>query len=399
MLTENYENIINELVDSCEWETFKFSDLVENINEKVNPKTTDLDKYIGLEHLDSGSLHIRRFGDTSALDSQKLKIYKGDTIFAKRNAYLRRASVASFDAVASAHSLVLRPNKNKIIPEFFSFFMLSDYLWDKAIEISVGSLSPTINWKVLAKIEFVLPKLEFQDKLVDVLRCVDDASEASLALNEALKTLMHSKFKEMLAESKGSKKLSVKDLLLDGPKNGFSPKTNGEQRGSRTVSISSIRDGKFVISGNIKYAEVEPEVTAKFDVKSGDIFVVRGNGNRDLCGRAGIAEKDYEDLFYPDLLIRLRFDPEIILPEFAVILWNSMEFHSKLLRSAKSTNGIWKINGDDIKKHKLVVPQMNVQRDIVNEQNNLEEVLVASNLSLASTQRLSNSIVNRIFRV
>ena len=66
--------------------------------EKVVPKDSGLEHYIGLEHLDSGSLKIRRFGQTESLIGDKLKIYKGDFIFAKRNAYLKRVSIADFDA-------------------------------------------------------------------------------------------------------------------------------------------------------------------------------------------------------------------------------------------------------------------------------------------------------------
>ena len=73
-ITEALENKI----DRSNWVKWKFSDLVENIVEKVTPKDSGLDHYIGLEHLDSGSLKIRRFGETASLIGDKLKIYKGD---------------------------------------------------------------------------------------------------------------------------------------------------------------------------------------------------------------------------------------------------------------------------------------------------------------------------------
>ena len=125
--------------DQVNWNTLEFTDLVENIVEKVVPKESGLEHYIGLEHLDSGSLHIRRFGKTESLKGDKLKIYKGDFIFAKRNSYLKRVAIADFDAVASAHSLVLRAKPENVLPEFLPFFLLSETFWERAIEISVGS--------------------------------------------------------------------------------------------------------------------------------------------------------------------------------------------------------------------------------------------------------------------
>ena len=131
---------IENKLDRTKWKAWKFSELVDNIVEKVVPKESGFEHYIGLEHLDSKSLHVRRFGETSSLTGDKLKIYEGDLIFAKRNAYLKRVAIANFDAVASAHSLVLRTKQVNVTPEFLPFFMLSEYFWERAIEISVESL-------------------------------------------------------------------------------------------------------------------------------------------------------------------------------------------------------------------------------------------------------------------
>ncbi|MFP4025038.1 MAG: restriction endonuclease subunit S [Thiohalospira sp.] len=182
----NIEEAIEKNVDRSKWEKWKFSDLVENIVEKVVPKDSGLEHYIGLEHLDTGSLKIRRFGETSSLIGDKQKIYKGDLIFAKRNAYLKRVAIAEIDAVASAHSMVLRPKSENVLPEFLPFFLLSETFWERAIEISVGSLSPTINWKVLAKQEFLLPPKDQQAKLAELLWAMDEVIEREIKLLEKL---------------------------------------------------------------------------------------------------------------------------------------------------------------------------------------------------------------------
>ena len=117
-------NAIENKIYRSNWVKWKFSDLVKNIVEKVVPKDSGLEHYIGLKHLDTGSLKIRRFGETESLIGDKLKIYKGDLIFAKRNSYLKRVAIADFDAVASAHALVLRPNAENVNPDFLPFFMM-----------------------------------------------------------------------------------------------------------------------------------------------------------------------------------------------------------------------------------------------------------------------------------
>ncbi|MXV51520.1 hypothetical protein GS399_11110 [Pedobacter sp. HMF7647] len=192
VLEMNITKAIENKTDKAKWVKWKFSDLVENIVEKVVPQDSGLEHYIGLEHLDSGSLKIKRFGKTASLIGDKLKIYKGDLIFAKRNAYLKRVSIADFDAVASAHSMVLRPKPKNVLPEFLPFFLLSEMFWEKAIEISVGSLSPTINWKVLAKQEFLLPPKDQQVKLAELLWAMYDVIEKEDGLLKQLETNINS---------------------------------------------------------------------------------------------------------------------------------------------------------------------------------------------------------------
>ncbi|OCW93068.1 hypothetical protein [Alishewanella sp. HH-ZS] len=59
---KNLNEAFQSKIDKSKWIKWKFSDLVHNVNEKVTPKDSGLEHYIGLEHLDSGSLKIRRFG-------------------------------------------------------------------------------------------------------------------------------------------------------------------------------------------------------------------------------------------------------------------------------------------------------------------------------------------------
>lgn len=199
--------------DHVNWNTLKFSDLVENIVEKVVPKESGLEHYIGLEHLDSGSLHIHRFGKTESLKGDKLKIYKGDLIFAKRNSYLKRVAIADFDAVASAHSLVLRAKPENVLPEFLPFFLLSETFWERAIEISVGSLSPTINWTALAEQEFLLPPVEQQAEIAELLWSVDKVIQEDLKVLKTFENLLYVKTKSFFQDSQN--KIKIKEIVID----------------------------------------------------------------------------------------------------------------------------------------------------------------------------------------
>ena len=159
------------------WPVVKFGDMAENVAVRIDPADALTEIYVGLEHLDPETLHLRRWGHPSDVIGQKLVFKKGDVIFGRRRAYQRKLAVAEFDGICSAHAMVVRAKPKLILPEFLPFFLKSDMFMDRAIEISVGSLSPTINWKMLRIQEFPLPPVEEQKRITKILWAADEVYE------------------------------------------------------------------------------------------------------------------------------------------------------------------------------------------------------------------------------
>ena len=152
------------------WRRVKFGDMAECVTDRVdNPAESGVDRYVGLDHLDPDSLTIRRWGVPTDVESTKLRFQHGDIIFGKRRAYQRKLAVADFEGICSAHAMVLRAREDVVVKEFLPVFMQSDLFFDRALSISVGSLSPTINWKTLAVEEFALPPKDEQRRIAEIL--------------------------------------------------------------------------------------------------------------------------------------------------------------------------------------------------------------------------------------
>ena len=116
---------------------------------------------------------IKRWGPPAAVTATKLLFRKGDIIFGRRRVYQRKLVVADLDGICSAHALALRARSRVVLPEFLPFFMQSDLFMERAKAISVGSLSPTINWRTLAPEEFALPPLDEQRRIANCLSAVE----------------------------------------------------------------------------------------------------------------------------------------------------------------------------------------------------------------------------------
>lgn len=175
----------------------RFDEIAINSTAKKKPEESDRFCYIGLEHIEPGTFEISHWGADAAPVGEKLIMRKGDILFGKRRAYQRKVAIAPFDGIFSAHGMVLRPKEEVICKEYFPFFLSSDQFMDTAIRISVGGLSPTINWKDLQQQEFDLPSLEEQRRLADKLWAAYELKEAYKKMIAATDEMVKAQFIEM----------------------------------------------------------------------------------------------------------------------------------------------------------------------------------------------------------
>ena len=199
---------INNL-DKTGWEKFRFEEIAQKISETVDPNTTELKTYVGLEHIDPEYIHIKHFGTPEDVSGGKLKCYPGDVIFGKRRAYQRKAAIVDFEGICSAHAFVFRANPKVIDPKLFPFFLHSDQFMHRAVDISVGGLSPTINWGDLKHQEFLLPPKEEQAKLAELLWAMDDVIEKEKGVLERLDLYSKSFFSNCLISWRKNKKIKI----------------------------------------------------------------------------------------------------------------------------------------------------------------------------------------------
>ncbi|WP_421309589.1 restriction endonuclease subunit S [Aeromonas sp. 603696] len=346
-----------------------FGDVVRLSKAKSkDPLSDGIEHYVGLEHLEPGDLRIRSWGNVADGVTFTSVFQPGQVLFGKRRAYQRKVAVADFSGVCSGDIYVLETKDAQVLlPELLPFICQTDAFFDHAVGTSAGSLSPRTNWTSLANFEFMLPPIDEQHRLVKLLTAIEGCLASLLEADLATAALENSRIEDALASVPADRVITVDKLVPFGPKNGLSPKANADERGYPTLSIGAVRDGRIVAEGNTKYAEISDAEAAAFELKMNDVLVVRGNGNKLLTGKCGLVDIVPKGCFYPDLLIRLKFDEKIIRPEFAVLQWNSQSTHNRLISRAKSTNGIWKINGADIRQHELKVPEVEEQDDLLEE--------------------------------
>ena len=342
---------------------YRFEQIAINCTEKKMPTDEDRLTYIGLEHLDTGCLTISRWGSAVPLKGEKLVMRRGDVLLGKRNAYLRRAAIAPHDGIFSAHGMVLRPREEVIDKAFFPLFIASDYFFDEAIRISVGSLSPTVNWKDLRITEFELPDLETQRKLASVLWAINDTIEAYKRLISVTDELVKSQFIEWFGGDQCPKQ------RLDTIAEITSGLTKNSRRSSLPMKLPYLRVANVLFNKldltDVQKIGVEEKEIEKALLRKDDLLIVEGNGSPDQIGRVSLWNGSISPILHQNHIIKARFDKNVVLPDYAMYYYMTDEGRRQILDSAATTSGLYTLSLSKISGFILPVPSIDEQQQFV----------------------------------
>lgn len=213
------------------WKKVKFGNVVIEPKETCkNILAEGIEHVVGLEHIESGDIHLRNSESTEESTTFTKIFRKGDVLFGRRRAYLKKAAQAQFDGICSGDITVFRANKEKLLPELLPFIVNNDKFFDYAVKHSAGGLSPRVKFKDLANYEFLLPPKEEQAKLAELLWAMDEVIERekevlenllvyskSFANDHMTKTFLNKKIKlGAVCTAKQWKTIPIKDLTKNG---------------------------------------------------------------------------------------------------------------------------------------------------------------------------------------
>ncbi|WP_415878547.1 restriction endonuclease subunit S [Methylomonas sp. TEB] len=396
------------------WRMVKFGDMARHISKRVEPSETDLNIYVGLEHLDPDSLRIKRHGVPSDVEGQKLLVKKGQIIFGKRRAYQRKLGVADWDCICSAHAMVLEANPKTVIPEFLPFFMLSDVFMNRAIAISEGSLSPTIKWKALERQEFALPPIKTQVIFTKIFCKIDFIEKTRHSLSgysEQFTRIIERKFFETgIANTKSvlTKYGNIPEnwelvpfgnlMSSAGTQNGLYKGKDYYGSGLPMVHMmdmfhsESLSDSK----NEMQLVELDEKEIEKFTLKKDDLLFARRSLTTDGAGLCCIYQGRDSAVSFESSVIRVTLNRDKAIPEFYNIYFRSAigRWNMKKIIQTVAASGI---TGTDLKNIPVPWPSLVEQEKIVQYILNSKRVIDSSFISCAGD--LMKSYINSNFRM
>ncbi len=401
-------NIKSLKLDKSKWKLTKLGELADEISVRVdNPSKSKYDRFVGLEHFVSGDIKIKNWGTTENLVSSTKAFQKGDILFARRNAYLRRASLVEFEGCCSGDAFVIRENHNKVVPGFLAFLMNSNALWDFANSNAAGTMSKRVKWRDLAEYEFLLPPKDQQAQLAELLWSMDEVIEREKEMLKNLEINLDSSIENEIhgIEISGKtikmiiEELSKKKKVVPLDSLGVFLKGKGIMKSDVIDSgIPCVRYGELYTKHHRiirNYYSFVDRTTANqsFRLERNDILLAGSGETITEIGKSASFVDDIEVYAGSDTLV---FRPYEMDGYYLGYLMNS-ELVRKQLNKYGTGATVMHIYQSDIKKIKVPLINLENQLKISKKLEQFASNIEGLKSKISSSQSLQKSLINQVF--
>ncbi len=386
----------NDLKGHNGWNITSFGQMAKLVKESWKPGD-EKTSYLGLEHINVGTLSINSIGESSQLNSNKFRFKSGDILFGKLRPYFRKVVIPKFDGVCSTDIWVIRSHKN-FDQRYLYYFVANSSFIDKSMGANTGAHMPRADWKFLEQTEWLVPKIHEQKAIAAVLFSFDNKIELLRRQNKTLEDMAQTIFKEWFVDYRfpGAGKMidSELGLIPEGWRvfelselvkiiNGYSYKGTElvKESNAALVTLKSFdRNGGFQTRGFKPFCG-NPKKNQ--EVQIGDLVVAHTDLTQDaevLGNPAFIFNKSgFEKMYFTMDLVKVISQNKNVSNAFLYYLMRTNNFKRHCVGYSNGTT-VLHMSKKAIPEYKIALP------------NDLNLVYKFSKVSRSITKKISNNL-------
>lgn len=255
---------------------------------------------------------------------------------------------------AGAHCFTIKPNEHMIDSRYLYHFL--KHSEPKIQSLKSGAGIPGLNRSKLIKLKCPVPPLEIQSEIVEILDTFTNL-DAELEAELEARKLQYDFFTAKLFDESKLEGTCVLDDIVE-LKYGYTDIARDEGD-LRFLRITDIDPNGKIRSNGAKFINSSAE-TVGYLVKSGDLLMARTGAT---YGKTALIDAD-ESAVFASFLIRLRFDPAVMLPAFYWHFAQSQDFWRQA-NNLVSTGGQPQFNGNALKQLVIPLPSLETQKSVV----------------------------------
>jgi len=206
-LDELHKSLINEEIKSNKYSVAKLSEITKP-QEFTNPEKSPNDdyQYVDISAIDSENSavdlnRIKQFKGKDAPSRARKKIEVGDVLFSTVRPNLKRIAKVdfpTFNSLASTGFAVLRPDSNKVNPDYMGTITCSGIVTDQVLPQVRGAAYPAVSDDDIFNAEIPLPERKKQDEIAEKFTAIQECKKSLIKQGELFKELFESTLNKLM---------------------------------------------------------------------------------------------------------------------------------------------------------------------------------------------------------
>lgn len=309
------------------------------------------------------SLYIAETADyisEEGLNNSSARLLPPGTVLMTSRATIGRTAIAQKSMATNQGFANFICNSEVLNNEYLARYLNAskEYLISRA----GGTTFKEISKSNLAKIKIPIPPLPEQERIVHILRQADELQKFqndTFLLIEKVAIKLFWKFFCNYFTEEGIKNEVRLGKYIEESQYGTSTSIN-DFGGTPLLRMNNITFQGWMDTTDLKFVTMPVNEYLTYTLKKGDILFNRTN-SRELVGKTGLLEKNYDGFAFASYLIRIRLK-EGLLPEYVWGLLNSEYGKKKLYNIAKQAGNMANINATELGNIAIPKADLSLQR-------------------------------------
>ncbi|WP_202023289.1 restriction endonuclease subunit S [Dorea formicigenerans] len=356
----------------AEWQTVRLGEIVKTNQSTYSPK----ENWQFVNYLDTGNITMNKIDEIQYINTAKDKLPSRARRKVKTNSIIYstvRPNQLHYGVIkeqpdnflVSTGFTVIDVNYDKAVPDFIYYALTKQEVTEQLQAIAEQSVSayPSLKPSDIENLEFMLPDKKTQERIVAILRSIDEKIKENNAINNNLLQQLDTLYDEF-SHRKNWSTVIINDIAEKVAMGPF---------GSNIKVSTFVSEGVPIISGNHLrgYFLEEPSfnyITEEHAQRLKNSLVYPKDIVFTHAGNIGQVAMIPDDCRYPMYVLSqrqfyLRCDTEKAIPEYVVLFFHSKQGQHELLSYANQT-GVPSIAqpATNLKKIPLKLPPIDEQR-------------------------------------
>jgi type I restriction enzyme, S subunit len=342
------------------WKVVRLKNIVEINARKLSEQTSKnaLINYIDITNVngDGDVLEVQKIKFKDAPSRARRVLRKNDTIISTVRTYLKAiTAIREDDFVGSTGFAVLTPDADKLNPDYLYYYVSSKVFVNKVMVNSVGVAYPAITPTTLARLPFILPPIEEQNFIVNILnsesakitRFIQTKQRFIELLKEQRQSIITQAVTKGIDDSVKMKESVIGEIpehwevrrlkfLADVRFSTVDKHSHKEEKHVRLCNYVDVYKHEYITNDfDFMIATATDAEIKRFTVEKGDVIITKDSETANDIAVPALVVEALENVVCAYHLAHIKPNRELIESEFLFRLFQSKKINSHFEVAAK----------------------------------------------------------------